>query len=77
MRSVGLDLGARHIASCEVASGTVLRRGSLRRLSALGSARETGAYIDVAMACGYVEEVDAMQHQKLDRVRATLVKNVI
>jgi hypothetical protein len=29
------------------------------------------------MACGYVEEVDAMQHQKLDRVRATLVKNVI
>lgn len=37
MRSVGLDLGARHIAYCEVASGSVLRRGSLRRLSELRS----------------------------------------
>lgn len=35
MRSVGLDLGARHIAYCEVASGAVVRRGSVRRLSEL------------------------------------------
>jgi transposase len=35
MRSVGLDLGVRHIAYCEVASGAVMRRGSVRRLSEL------------------------------------------
>ena len=35
MRSVGLDLGARHIAWCEVIGGKVTRRGSVRRLSEL------------------------------------------
>ncbi|MDP9000435.1 MAG: IS110 family transposase [Myxococcota bacterium] len=35
MRSVGLDLGARHIAWCEVVDGTVTRRGSVRRLDDL------------------------------------------
>jgi transposase len=35
MRSVGLDLGARHIAWCEVVDGAVVRRGSVRRLEEL------------------------------------------
>jgi len=35
MRSVGLDLGARHIAWCEVVDGAVTRRGSVSRLSEL------------------------------------------
>ena len=35
MRSVGLDLGARHIAWCEVVDGVVTRRGSVGRLSEL------------------------------------------
>ena len=35
MRSVGMDLGARHIAWCEVADEAVIRRGSVRRLSEL------------------------------------------
>jgi len=35
MRSVGLDLGARHIAFCEVVDGVVIRSGSVRRLSEL------------------------------------------
>lgn len=35
VRSVGLDLGARHIAWCEVVDGKVTRRGSVRRLSEL------------------------------------------
>jgi transposase len=35
MRSVGLDLGARHIAFCEVVGGQVTRRGSVRRLCEL------------------------------------------
>jgi transposase len=35
MRSVGLDLGARHIAYCEVSKGVVVRRASVRRLSEL------------------------------------------
>ena len=45
-----------------------------RYQNALGSARETGACIDVALALGYVESVDAALLDSLDRVRATLVK---
>ena len=45
-----------------------------RYRNALGSARETGACLDVAVACGYVEAVDAGLLDRLDRVRATLVK---
>jgi four helix bundle protein len=48
-----------------------------RYRNALGSARETGACLDVAMACGYVESLDVVLLDKLDRVRATLVKNVV
>ena len=47
-----------------------------RYRSALGSARETGACIDAAVALGYVEEVDAGLLDRLDHVRAVLVKNV-
>ncbi len=35
MRSVGLDLGARHIAWCQVINGMVTRRGSVHRLEEL------------------------------------------
>lgn len=35
MRSVGLDLGARHIAFCEVVDGKVVGRGTARQLSEL------------------------------------------
>ena len=48
-----------------------------RYRNALGSARETGACLDVAMALGYVERVDAGILDALDKVRATLVKNVV
>jgi four helix bundle protein len=47
-----------------------------RYRNALGSARETGSCLDVALAFGYVEEVDAQLLDALDHVRATLVKNV-
>jgi four helix bundle protein len=50
-------------------------RGGTRReryQNALGSARETGACLDVAVALGYVEELDAEIVMRLDRVRATL-----
>jgi four helix bundle protein len=47
-----------------------------RYRNALGSARETGACIDVALAFGYVESVDTRLLDALDHVRATLVKNV-
>jgi four helix bundle protein len=47
-----------------------------RYRNALGSARETGACLDVALAFGYVDEVDAKLLDALDHVRATLVKNV-
>jgi four helix bundle protein len=47
-----------------------------RYRNALGSARETGACLDVAGALGYVSSVDATLLDRLDYVRATLVKNV-
>jgi four helix bundle protein len=47
-----------------------------RYRSALGSARETGACLDVALALGYLDEVDAGLLDQLDHVRAVLVKNV-
>jgi four helix bundle protein len=45
-----------------------------RYRNALGSARETGACLDAAMALGYVESVDPVLLDRLDKVRATLVK---
>lgn len=45
-----------------------------RYRNALGSARETGACLDAAVALGYVRGVDAWVLDRLDRVRATLVK---
>jgi hypothetical protein len=38
--------------------------------------RETGACLDVALALGYVESVDAVLLKRLDEVRAVLVKVV-
>ena len=45
-----------------------------RYRNARGSARETGACLDVAVACGYVGSVDAGLLDRLDKVRATLAK---
>ena len=45
-----------------------------RYRNALGSARETGACLDVALALGYLDGVDAEVLDALDKVRATLVK---
>ena len=47
-----------------------------RYRNALGSARETGACIDVARALGYVDEVDAKLLDALDHIRATLFRIV-
>jgi four helix bundle protein len=47
-----------------------------RYRTALGSARETGACLDVAVALGYVEEVDASVLAQLDEVRAMLATMV-
>jgi four helix bundle protein len=45
-----------------------------RYRNALGSARETGACLDVAAALGYIGTLDDDLLDGLDRVRATLVK---
>ena len=45
-----------------------------RYRNALGSARETGACLDAAVALGYVESVDAGLLDRLDHVRAVLAK---
>ena len=61
-----------------VSEGSGCKGGTRREryLSALGSARETGACLDVAVACGYVGEIDRALLNQLDWVRAVLVKNV-
>jgi four helix bundle protein len=48
-----------------------------RYRNALGSARETGACLDVAMALGYLEHIDHATLDALDKVRATLVKTIL
>jgi four helix bundle protein len=55
-------------------SGSSGRTRRERYRNALGSARETTACLDVAVANGYVEGLDAKMLDDLDRVRATLVK---
>jgi four helix bundle protein len=62
--SVGLNIAE------GVGSGYGTRTARFR--TALGSARETGACIDVAMALGYVEQVDGELLSRLDEVRAML-----
>ena len=47
-----------------------------RYRNALGSARETGACLDAAMALGYLQDVDPSLLDRLDHVRAVLAKNV-
>jgi len=63
--------------NCSEGSGS---HGGTRReryRNALGSARESGACLDAALALGYVEVLDAGLLDKLDHVRAMLVKNVL
>jgi hypothetical protein len=48
-----------------------------RYRTALGSARETGACIDVAEALGYVERVEPLLLEELDQVRAILARVVV
>jgi four helix bundle protein len=48
-----------------------------RYRNALGSARETGACLDAAVALGYLEAVDGALLRRLDHVRAVLAKNVL
>ena len=45
-----------------------------RYRTALGSARETNACLDVAMALGYVDGIDAALRGKLDHVIGGLVR---
>jgi four helix bundle protein len=47
-----------------------------RYRNALGSARETAACLDSALALGYVDALDGSLLDHLDHVRAVLVKNV-
>ena len=47
-----------------------------RYRNALGSARESGACLDVAVALGYVHHVDRTLLDRIDCVRATLAKLV-
>ncbi len=47
-----------------------------RYRNALGSARETAACLDSALALGYIDALDASLLDRLDHVQAVLVKNV-
>jgi four helix bundle protein len=65
-------------AALNMCEGSGSRGGTRRERyqNALGSARETGACLDVAIAIGYVQEIDAEIIAQLDRVRATLFRVV-
>ena len=52
--------------------GSQGKNRNARYFNALGSAREVGTALEVAVAFGYVKSVDAALVQKLDRTRATL-----
>ena len=62
-----------------VAEGSGSNGGTRRERyrNALGSAREAGACLDLALAWGYVDGLDGAMIDQLDKVRATLVKNVV
>jgi four helix bundle protein len=62
--------------NCSEGSGSSGGTRRERYRNALGSARETGACLDAALALGYLEAVDASLLDRLDHVRAVLVKNV-
>ena len=55
-------------------SGVAGRNARVRYGSALGSAREVRACIDVAVALGYTSEPHHDAHDRLDKVIATLFK---
>ena len=69
-------------ASCSVplnvAEGSGVRGGNrrLRYETALGSARETRAGLQVAVAAGYLPSLDTELDDQLDRIIATLFKLV-
>ncbi len=58
------------------ASGSRGGNRNVRYRSALGSARETTACLDVAVALGYVESVDGALREKLESVRRVLTSVV-
>ena len=57
-------------------SGSAGGTRNARYRTALGSATETGACLDVALALGYVERIDEDLTAQLDGVRAVLGKVV-
>ncbi len=55
-------------------SGSQGKNRNARYFNALGSAREVGTALEVAMAFGYVREIDARLVAALDQIRATLYR---
>ncbi len=75
------DLGRQlRRAACSIALNVAEGMGvsggnqKLRYRTALGSAREVGAALDVAEALGYIDTVDAGLRDRLDRITATLYR---
>jgi four helix bundle protein len=62
--------------NCQEGTGSSGGTRRERYRNALGSARETGACLDSALALGYLELVDASLLDRLDHVRAVLSKIV-
>jgi len=55
-------------------SGSQGKNRNARHFNALGSAREVGTALEVAVAFGYVSSVDAALVRKLDEIRAVLYR---
>ena len=54
--------------------GSQGKNRNARYFNALGSAREVGTALEVAVAFGYVEQVDGTLVRNLDRIRAVLYR---
>jgi len=54
--------------------GSQGKNRNARYFNALGSAREVGTALEVAMAFGYVNGIDAELLARLDQIRATLFR---
>jgi four helix bundle protein len=72
LRRASASMALNLAEGCGSSGGTRLQRYR----TSLGSSRETGACLDVAVALGYLEDVEPEVLRKLDAVRATLARLV-
>ncbi len=77
--NASVETGVQQRGAPRISAGIGSNRGHAKAVPQRASGRRGRrcAYLDVAMACGYVGHIDAALLDGLDKVRAVLVKNVV